>query len=158
MKDITKGTEKQIAWATEIRDTMIGSAQATIADPKSELDYRKAKASLRNLAALDDAALLIDFSKGTLPGGSEYRGVDPRYFMTATERDRIEAGLREDRAQAEAEVYGTPTAEPADADVLPVKPRRRRRLTDEERAARDAKDARVREIIHRLGENREAGR
>lgn len=156
MKDITKGTEKQIAWATEIRDTMIGSAKATIADPKSELDYRKAKASLRNLAEADDAALLIDFSKGTLPGGSEYRGVDPRYFMTAAERDRIEAGLREDRTQAEAEVYGTPTE--TTADTLPVKPRRRRRLTDEERAARDAKDARFREIIHRLGEDREAGR
>lgn len=155
MKDITKGTEKQIAWATEIRDAMIGWAEATIADPKSELATRKAKASLRNLAEVDDAALLIDFSKGTLPGDSEYRGVDPRYFMTAAERDRIEAGLREDRTQAEAEVYGTP-AETA-ADTLPVKPRRRR-LSDEERAARDAKDARVREIIHRLGEDREAGR
>lgn len=160
MQDLTQGTERQITWATSIRNTMIANANAILHDPNpygngqaaNEYDIRKARASLRNLSALTDAKLLIDFTQGTLPFDSPYRGADTRYFMTLAENNRIHQELNEDVQQAEEEVYGSQTS--TSTNTFPRRPRRH--STPEEREARKAKDARIHAIIHRLGEEREA--
>lgn len=162
MSQFTTGTPKQIAWATQIRDTMIAHANAILHDPNpygngqaaKEYDIRKARASLRNLNTLTDAKLLIDYTQGILPFDSPYRGADTRYFLTLAENNRIHQELDDDIQQAEEEVYGSQDS-PA-TSTLPI--RRHRRLTLAEREARQAKQARIRSIIHQLGLEHETTR
>lgn len=159
MKDFTKGTPRQIAWATRIRQDMADSARAVIADPASgELLRRKAKAGLRNLETCDDAILLIDIHKDMIPFDSPYRGIDRRFLMTRAEADRIEREVGDDREEAEDEVIGRTDTKPGVLPIVPGRGRRRRTPDDAGRRAREERDERVRGIVRRLGEQREDGR
>lgn len=182
MKDITKGTEKQISYATSLREEYLTKLREA-ANDSNALHRRIALVKIARIEDCDDAAILIDWIKYGRHMGEN--------IVSIREQEDIRLGVEADREQF---AQSNPRPEEPDdytpSPLLRLHPRRRRCTTEQQPSsteadtstktaayekatayekadqvwieARDryvrAHDDKVRKIIHRLGEDREAGR
>lgn len=131
MKNITKGTEKQIAYAETLRDEYI-TRLANDAASDNEVTRRTAKMKIAKIEACDDAAALIDWIKDGIHLGKR--------ILSIAEEEEIRLGIKADRA-----AFNEANPEPTEPEgympaILRPGHRRRRRnapalqLTDEQQA------------------------
>ena len=117
MKTITEGTEKQIAYATRLRDEYLEANHENTAD--GEYQRRLSLAIIRNLENCDDARTILDF----LASPEHHTSL----IVSYDEQAQIKQGINDAMARFE-------TSHPKPPVTLPLGRFALQRMSDEERA------------------------